>query len=955
MHQQSRYPPRSSSPANSPQTNPTRTNNSRDAPGTSSRSRASSSAAGPDISGAEMGDPGSGPSRDSVKKLDQIVQNFYNKAAVLIIQARLNTTPIVAAASGRGTSKTNKWFQIETDEMDDFREDLRIWRTCGSFENRPPPMIIETYLDASCLSPTQSLVVVGDNGKMYDVLEALNSSDSASDGSSSSRSRKRNTEVVLERWKIELKYSQNPDDIPDFGPMLPTIYKRAIVFFRSLFSMLRLVATWKVLQKQPSIARGGHSALQLHCRFVFKESDTAGVDLLRQPLSPQHDGRDAVSDYVFGDLEVPVGRFYASVTSRNERNFRVDDTDVTAGSRFMTYEDNLFQPTLPQRHSGRRDSFTETGIAIPRRHGKQVDQPEQQTYGSLSTFHGAGALGTSPLSALKAVRPAGSDTDSPTSSAPASVGPDPPHSLPIAGQSSLNRPSLRGTDGIARRTSVSFQPFKAGSLSGSPRLQDLDLPASPSSLARQSAALHAARQRNSLTSGMAASLRGGPPIDIAGSASPKPASRYSSSFTHRKGKPSYSGANRGDDDQGSSGKQSLSSSVQPGSGFLAEAATGTSSGSVQTDDENISEFLKILDSKRTLQSFEPTSKTTEAATKRTVAQLSKFHMMRESNNALTESMTSSINLQPSPSASSRQLSGVPLLGPSSMSPSSSPKPLSPHTPHTPAVPSRLSEAAIIEHHTQAHEIADRVAAQDDHDLGVEASTTRREGTTAIDIPLSPRVLQTANRRSSSVAHQNRALLDNEEPVPDLPFAGNRSISLGADGREPTRLTGLGLSRGSRSSGNSASLRSADVRPAGAPRSSSMSTDPDDKNPSPALISGGASSGSSWKPRFTGSLGRGQQQQPPQQRLTPPHSSRGSFSGSNAGGRYGGSGSRGAGDSAEADDEPFMFTMSEIERHGQGRTSLDEARPGGEGSGAIESGEKIRGGRYEARGITRRGW
>lgn len=905
------------------------------------------------MSSTDMADSGSGPSRDSVKKLDQIVQNFFNKAAVLIIQARLNTAPIVT--SGREARKTNKWFQIETEEMDDFREDIRIWRTCGSFENRPPPMIIETYLDASGLSPTQSLVVVGENGKMYDVLEALNP-----DGSSSSSSRKRNTEVVLERWKIELKYSQTPEDIPDFGPMLPTIYKRAIVFFRSLFSMLRLVAAWKVLQKQPSIARGGHSALQLRCRFVLKEADTGGFDLLRQPLSPQHDGRDAVTDYVFGDLEVPVGRFYASVTSRNERNFRVDDTDLTAGSRFMTYEDQLFQPTVPQRHSGRRDSFTDTGIAIPRRHGKQLDQPEQQTYGSLSTFHGAGAPGTSPLSALKAIRPAGSDTDSPVSSAPASVGPDPPNSLPIAGHSSFSRPSLRGTDGVVRRTSVSFQPFKAGSLSGSPRLHDMDLPASPSSLTRQSAALHAARQRNSLTSGMAASLRGGPPgADVAGSASPKPTSRYSSSFTHRRGKPSYGGTNRVDDDQGSSGKQSLSSSVQPGSGFLAEV-TGTSSGSVQTDDDNISEFLKILDSKRTLQSFEPTSKTTEAATKRTVAQLSKFHMMRESNNALTESMTSSISFQPYPSASSRQLSGVPMLGPSSMSPSSSPKPLSPHTPHTPAVPSRLSEAAIIEHHTQAQEMADREAAEADDESAVEGSASRREGTTAIDIPLSPRVLQTANRRSSSVAHQNRAMLENDEPLPDVPFSGNRSISLGADGREPTRLTGLGLSRGSRSSGNSASLQAAESRPAAAPRSSSMSTDPDDKIPSPALISGGASSGSSWKPRFTGSLGRGQQhqyqqsqQQQQQQRLTPPHSSRGSFSGSTGGGRYGGSGSRGAGDSTEADDEPFMFTMSEIERHGQGRTSLDEARSGGEG--ATESGEKIRGGRYEARGITRRGW
>ena len=50
-----------------------------------------------------------------------------------------------------------------------------------------------------------------------------------------------------------------------------------------------------------------------------------------------------------------------------------------------------------------------------------------------------------------------------------------------------------------------------------------------------------------------------------------------------------------DDEQGSSGRQSLSSSVaQPGSGFLTEAP-GTSSGSLQNSDDNIEDFLKALE------------------------------------------------------------------------------------------------------------------------------------------------------------------------------------------------------------------------------------------------------------------------------------------------------------------------------------------------------------------------
>ncbi len=123
-------------------------------------------------------------------------------------------------------------------------------------------MIIETYLDASRLSNSQSLVIVDDNGKRWDVLEALNSSESSSDGSSRPR---RNTEIVLERWKVELRCipGNQPDD---FAPILPTIYKRAIVFFRSLFTATRAMPTWKYCQQ--TMAKGIHPALQPKCRIL---------------------------------------------------------------------------------------------------------------------------------------------------------------------------------------------------------------------------------------------------------------------------------------------------------------------------------------------------------------------------------------------------------------------------------------------------------------------------------------------------------------------------------------------------------------------------------------------------------------------------------------------------------------------------------------------------------------
>ncbi|KAK4201543.1 autophagy-related protein 13-domain-containing protein [Triangularia verruculosa] len=806
MHQQSRHPPRVSSPASSPQTNPTRTNNPRD------RIRAGSDVAAPD------GPPGPDSAKtppDTIKKLDQIIQNLYVKAAVLVLGSRVNLTPALRR-NPDGTRVINKWFSIDTDDTDDFRQELRIYKVSATFESPPPPMVIETYIDASSLNNSQSLVIIDDNGKRWDVLEALNSSETSDDGFGSRRTGARNTEVILERWRFELK-DLSTNGQGDFAPVLPTLYKRAIVFFRSLFVTTRIMPCFKYSQQ--TLAKGRHPALEVKCRVLTEEPEyLTTYDPLRQPLY-DGDGRDAVTTYDFPDLDIPVARFSASVTYRTDCNFRVDASESLLSSRFMV-EENFFRPTIQQhtqRRHGRSDSYAEPGSLPAHRPGR--DAPGlQQTYGSLSTFHGEGALGTSPITALRQVRPIGSDTSSPSESTSASLErPSAPQSLPIRG--AITRPSLRTGEEGSRRPSVSFQPFKAGSVSGSPRLADADVPPSPQSLSRPSGLSQFSRSanRSSLTAGMAASLRGPsvPPQDVpVVTGSPKPGNRYSSSFTHRRGRLSFGGQSRGDDDQASSGKQSLSSSAQPGSGLLTEAGGIASSGSFVTDDDNISEFLKALDSHKTLKSFEVNGKGESSASKRTANQLSKYQMMRETNNALTDSMASSMHLQRSSSTSSRQLGNVPsMVNPASMSTSTSPgKPLSPHTPHTPAIPSRLSENSIIDYQSQG-QVTRRagrssgvtVAEEDEgEDLETPVAQEAGRGTGAIDIPLSPRLYHVGNpnRRSSSAVQQHRSLAADVESYP-----GQRSASVeagaSADKDVPTLSTLLAYQHGGRGAETSA--------------------------------------------------------------------------------------------------------------------------------------------------------
>ena len=823
-----------------------------------------------------------------------------------------------------------------------------MYKNCGGIQRRPPPLFLEVYLDFSGLTNSQTLVIVDDNGKRWNVIDALGNSMGSSDHS---HPRKTIPEVILERWKIELQDS-SLDPTNDFTALLPTVYKKCIVFFRSLYATAKFVPAWrfvKSLAKNNGIANAG---IKVRCRISSK-SPSSSFDSLKHPL---FDSREPVTTtYVLGTTDTPVGQFLADVTYRNDCSFRIDDSESMLSSQFMGVDENYFAPSLGGKAPLRQPQRPAEVGSLPAH--RRRDEPEEpiQAYGSLSTFHGEGApLASSPISALRAIKAPGSDASSPPIGAS-------PRSRPIY----ASRGSLRSLEGVGRRTSVSFQPFKAGSLSSSPGRstpvqQGEGLPPqSPHSLPRASgiSALTQARNRSSLTAGMPASLRGGPPIidnvvASSASSSPKPApiSRYSSSFSHRRGRSSFGGsASRVlDEDQNSSGKQSLSSSVQPGSGVLAEAGAGASSGSLQTDDDNISEFLKMLDSKRTLTSFQTSG---DAATKRTSAQLSKFQSMRESNNALTDSMSSSLLLHRSSSSSSRQLSSVPpMVAATSMSASSSPgKPISPHTPHTPAVPSRLSANSIVEYNeprirrprttdTRLEEAEDDVAPSE-------------LGTNAIDIPTSPRTYYPHTRRSSSVAQRVRTLVV-EDDLGDLPFGAHRSISLGADDREPPSLSslrGINQDTATTNTGTSDSprhiLQPAPIIPESAEmsRQPSSSLDPPESESQPQTRAALSSVNSPYKARLARGSGRG---------LTPPTGSYSSLSergGGSVNSERGGRGSitRNTGN-FEADDEPLVFDMSEMGEHS--RRSIEENR----GHHAYDSPRGGDSGSSSRRG-SRRGW
>ncbi len=837
-------------------------------------------------------------------------------------------------------------FNVEINETEDLRDHVGLWKGCDAISHRPPPMIVELYIDAQDLTNNQSLVILDEQGRRWDVEEALNKSPSSSAGGSGQSSR---PEVVVERWVVQL--GQSPGDIPqDLSTINPRTYKNIVVLLRSVYSFSRLLPAWKI-GKRPSKTGSAPKSPRLRYRITQgpqSEHDSKN-DQLAVPLIKGD--ADVLDTYVFDPIDSPAGLLCLQVTYRNQCDFRIDNSEAFLSSRFMGMDEQYFEPSLGRRedpNKQRKDykvrTTTEAAGSLPHSRRDSIPRPEQgQAYGSMSTFHQPGPpASSSPLSALRAARVAGSESPEDTISRRA-----PPNTRSAQGSRSSLR-SAEGGPGVGRRPSVSFMPFKSPSLSASPSQAEQLMTSVPrGSLGKASplAALAEARAPSTLGPYGSVPSRGSPiaadvPSSVSSSPKPGPPQRYSSSFGHRKAKLSIGGSSRTEDDN-SSGKASLTSSnAQPGSGVLAEGG-GASSGSIQTDDDNISDFLKLLDQKKDLKSFRHSTDqaATEASTRRTSAALNKFQRMRDSNDALYSSMSASHLLHRSSTSSSRQLSSVPpMVAGSSISPSSSPgKPISPHTPHTPAVPSRLSANSTIEYpHRVPSRGEDRRPRPAATDGAQDARSNRDSSTGAIDIPNSPRPFHPSYRRSSSAAQQARNMPYEDDEM--FPF-GMRSASLGVDDRPPVSLGALaGMHEGDVP--DESAVPSVETRESAF--ESRFDTDRSSR-PQGSSFEHREEAGSlqtratPYRPRIGRGSGRG----------TPPQTSSSSLA--ERGSVSGGSDHRGSRSSFPRppsnfeDEEPLLFAMSEIGATQQPHRSLEEHR-GGERRGSDSGASSRRGSR-----------
>ena len=315
-------------------------------------------------------------------------------------------------------------FNIVVDDTDALLDDLREWKRPGLSDNKPPPLIVEVYLDTAHLRENQALVIVDESGKRWDVSDAL-----AGSADSSPRPPTKNGgkyyEVVLERWTIELGdgTGYSPEQLNE---QLPNVYKRGVVLFRSLYSFLRFLPAWK-LHKRLARQPGNKQGLRLKYRIRLGRDLPHGQrDTLFTPLCPSEvdsattttnswtgssdDEEQSHGHHAFDDLACPGGILRASVDYRRNQDFTAVDAEALLSSRFLGLDEG--QPTLvtgrslphtrtqqvpasPQTRSKTQYGSAEASssrIASTKTATARHPRALLGAYGSLSTFHATGKL-----------------------------------------------------------------------------------------------------------------------------------------------------------------------------------------------------------------------------------------------------------------------------------------------------------------------------------------------------------------------------------------------------------------------------------------------------------------------------------------------------------------------------------------------------------------------------------
>lgn len=554
-------------------------------------------------------------------KLIQIIQNFFIKSAQIILQSR--TLSESEEASRISNDKLNKWFNLYIHNNNPY--DIKVWKSqIDKNQNNDngiiiPPMIIETYLDLRQLTPNQIVVLQDEHQNSWQVAK------------------QKKLEIVLERWLIEF----DPNDISEFiDDELPLIYKQSIILFRALYTLARVLPSFKL--KKLLLNENSNLIIKNNLIEGTQQISSKGRIGLSKSIIPHQmlTSENHITHKQFKPIHTTKGSLKVSIAYRNHYHFFIQDSEQVLSNQFANMD-------KPRRQSPNFDNSLPIEI-IKDLHRRSIDQGMRKSIDEAS--HGKSIPKSNndddnyhhpnvKFSSSRSISPCTSGREI----SPNFIRPTPPTKLPI-------------------------QPFKVGSISSSPpptgttpTSSSLERKISITSKSTSNASLAALlrNQRGSNSSGTSnipitntqslypSTVGGNIPRSISSShgvdegegSTPK----FSSSFGSRVSRRFSSASNR---QSTPLANQSHTESLLGTSAGLATSTNAPLSGLYADDD--ISDFVKMIDSTVDLRLGQNHQYNTMHHHD-SVDQLNKFQSLKNTHQQIGDNLNASIHQQHQPS------------------------------------------------------------------------------------------------------------------------------------------------------------------------------------------------------------------------------------------------------------------------------------------------------------------
>jgi hypothetical protein len=281
---------------------------------------------GDDHDGANLSD-------DSSNRLGSLDGNLYNNDSIILQRgdSQKNEKQHKQQKQKNKDSSNHEdiWFNIKTKSRSNIRNfDLQSWETRDV--TLLPPMIIETVLDLTDLSSEYDELFIDD-----DIIIT-----------------KKKSEIVLERWLIKLDLNSYDNETID----LPLVYKKMIILFRCLYTLVGLLPSTRLLLNPNLKGR-----LKTKILDGSKSLTSKGRYGLSRPLIGDKPEIDAIESRDLVPVLTPIGAFDLSVSYRKNCNFHLY---YNKGKAIVTHN-NYLNSDLSRGNISPKDTTAITNSSFP--------------------------------------------------------------------------------------------------------------------------------------------------------------------------------------------------------------------------------------------------------------------------------------------------------------------------------------------------------------------------------------------------------------------------------------------------------------------------------------------------------------------------------------------------------------------------------------------------------------